>query len=645
MTVNIPNQKTNLLIETIKSIGFFSRLLSWKSVKSLSLEAASEYKILLSEVDRLVSLSKKSETLIQEVSEKKLEIEDLKLRLQSKEKESIRLDEINKNLQDKINDLNFKVANLTGTININSKEIEEKQSLVAQLEESKNYLNQQVLEFKSEITLKDGELNHFNKIITSKEAEIATLNVQNNNTNTKLFELKEELETLKAKNLVLSNQISEFNSDKVRFEEDIKNKIENILNLEKDISTKEEINKNLLKEYQSVKNDLTRANENIENNTNKITELKTIKLSNEQELKYLEEGIRTGSNEIATLKESIKQSEKRIKELETEKAIINTTYDSITLENQRLKREIASWEENQIKREQEHIYKVEKLQMLIEQVEKDKEKIKLDKEKEIIEKFEKMKRAWQNHEENVKKAILEICRRHDIDYVEEKQIPFKGKPDNTINIAGEYIIFDAKCPMNEDLENFPKYIQNQAELLKKYAKEERVKKDMFLIVPSNTISTDDTDKKSLKTFYYNMTDYRVFVIAIDSLEPVILSLKKVEEYEFAEKLSPEDRDNICRIIAKFAHTAKRKIQIDSFLNQRLAEVLIECSVLPEEFRDKVVKLETSDKLNPPQDRRNKNNSQKEIEKEIKLIGNIANIAEVNLESNVIEEINKIPLYK
>ena len=45
------------------------------------------------------------------------------------------------------------------------------------------------------------------------------------------------------------------------------------------------------------------------------------------------------------------------------------------------------------------------------------------------------------------------------------------------------------------------------------------------------------------------------------------------EYEFAEKLSPEERDNICRIIGKFAHTTKRRIQIDQFFANEFLDTL------------------------------------------------------------------------
>ena len=65
--------------------------------------------------------------------------------------------------------------------------------------------------------------------------------------------------------------------------------------------------------------------------------------------------------------------------------------------------------------------------------------------------------------------------------------PFHGNPDNTIEICDEYIIFDAKCPSGDDLTNFPKYIKTQTEIVKKYASQEKVKKDIFLVSSANTI--------------------------------------------------------------------------------------------------------------------------------------------------------------
>jgi hypothetical protein len=166
-------------------------------------------------------------------------------------------------------------------------------------------------------------------------------------------------------------------------------------------------------------------------------------------------------------------------------------------------------------------------------------------------------------------------------------------------IAGEYIIFDAKSPGSDNLSNFPLYLKAQTEQLGKYVKQEGVKRDLFLVIPSNTVDV-------INQFTYNIGDYNVFLLTLDALEPVILSLQKIEDYEFADKLSPEERDNICRVIGKFAHTAKRRIQIDYFFSYQFLEILGKVkSDLPNEFYDIVADFEKAEKLNPPQEKRAK----------------------------------------
>ena len=98
----------------------------------------------------------------------------------------------------------------------------------------------------------------------------------------------------------------------------------------------------------------------------------------------------------------------------------------------------------------------------------------------------------------------------------------------------------------------------------------------------------------------------VFIVTKDSLEPIILSLKKIEDYEFADKLSPEERDNICRVIGTFAHAAKRRIQIDQWYNQIvISDIQKAGRILPKEFVKLVQQYDTAEKLNPPQEKRNK----------------------------------------
>ncbi len=98
-------------------------------------------------------------------------------------------------------------------------------------------------------------------------------------------------------------------------------------------------------------------------------------------------------------------------------------------------------------------------------------------------------------------------------------------------------------------------------------------------------------------------------------EAVILSLKKIEEYDLAEKLSPEDRDSICRIIGKFAHTAKRRIQVDQFFQEEFIEIVLKSQKdLPDDLQKQVIEFEKSEKLNPPTEKRAKLISIDELQK-------------------------------
>ena len=98
----------------------------------------------------------------------------------------------------------------------------------------------------------------------------------------------------------------------------------------------------------------------------------------------------------------------------------------------------------------------------------------------------------------------------------------------------------------------------------------------------------------------------VFIVSIDALEPIILSLKKIEEYEFADKLSPDERDDICRVIGTFAHSAKRRVQIDQWFNERiLSDIEKAGKLLPPEYVKQVQQYDIAEKLNPPQEKRNK----------------------------------------
>jgi archaellum component FlaC len=310
----------------------------------------------------------------------------------------------------------------------------------------------------------------------------------------------------------------------------------------------------------------------------------------ETRIKELEKNAEISSARLSDLNSSAQKLENKLFALEGELSRLNK-------EKTELSNKIARFEQADQTRSEEFQKNVSAVNAIRTSLENDRKKLNDDRIREKDEQFEKMKQTWRNHENSVETTIRNICQTRLIEYV--KEVPFKGNPDNTVRIAGEYIIFDAKSPAGDDLENFPRYLKVQTESVKKYAKQENVKGDIFLVIPSNTLDVIDQ-------FIYRMGDYNVYIISIDSLEPIILSLKKIEDYEFAEQLTPDERENICRIIGKFAHTAKRKIQIDYFFSYQFLEILSKCNIdLPPDIYKSVQEFEKAEKLNPPLEKRTK----------------------------------------
>ena len=143
-----------------------------------------------------------------------------------------------------------------------------------------------------------------------------------------------------------------------------------------------------------------------------------------------------------------------------------------------------------------------------------------------------------------------------------------------------------------------------------------------------------------------MGDYNVYVVTLDVLEPLMLTLKKIEAYEFVEQLTPEERENICRIIGKFAHMAKRRIQIDQYFAWELLDILTKCKAdLPREILEKVIEFEMSEKLNPPQERRAKQIPIAELESDTEKIQKEAQAKAVTFPHSLQKDLNKLPLYE
>lgn len=370
-----------------------------------------------------------------------------------------------------------------------------------------------------------------------------------------------------------------------------------------------------------------------ESNQRFNTEAQLLKENNASLVKQNEDRLK----ELTTLTEQNRNYLRRGQELSNDLAVTKQKLETAESEVQKVTTQITQLNKDEEFKKQDHAKAVSSLMQIQEKVLRDREaEINLRNQAEI-DRIKKLKETWSNHETNVQNRIKVICSKHGVDYI--SKVPFKGSPDNTLKINDEFIIFDAKSPANDDLSNFPNYIKNQTESVKKYVNEENVRREVFLVIPTNTLDR-------IEQFEYRLADYSVYVISHDALEPIILALRRIEDYAFAEQLSPEERENICRVIGKFIHLSKRRIQIDGFFAKQFFELVYRSEAeLPKDILDVVVEFEKSEKLNPPIEKRAKQISLKELEQDNNKLKSEADQKGIfTQESHLSRELNKLPLY-
>lgn len=319
---------------------------------------------------------------------------------------------------------------------------------------------------------------------------------------------------------------------------------------------------------------------------------------------------------------------------------LSQKYDLLDRQFKDAQKKIIEFEQIEGDRALQFEQRIEKVNTLQEQLENDRRRIIQQQQDQIHQQYKDMEQVWQKHEEMVELSIRNICRKVNIKYCGKEEFPYSGKPDNSVVICNQYIVFDAKSPENpERLDNFPGYLKSEADKVKKYVDGENVKKEIFLVVPANTVHR-------LDEFVYRVGDgITVYVVTRDCIEPIILALKKVEDYEFIDQLSPEDRENISHIIGKFVHATKRRIQIDTFFCAQNLELLDNSLSLPENIQNKLEEIERSEILNPPLEQRKKMMKIKDLEKKVKLIKKDAESRDIDVNIITQATFDTIPIHK
>jgi hypothetical protein len=349
------------------------------------------------------------------------------------------------------------------------------------------------------------------------------------------------------------------------------------------------------------------------------------------------QALQAQQGELLQSRQQSGMAEARAGDLQRDKDLLNADLMSARRDVQRLSSELAALTQVDNQRRVELQTNLTSLSQLKERIAEERLQEHQARQEEFERKQQRLRQTWQTHQENARNKIRQIAEKHSVPVVDK--FPLKGEPDNVLSICEQYVVLDAKSPGGEDLANFGTYLKTQAEAAVKYTKQEGVFGQLYFVVPSNTL-------ESLPQTVFRFVDYTVYVIPVEALEPVILSLVKVDEYLNVKEISPEDRRNIFVILGRFAHLTKRRLQVDQFFaNESLSLAAETENRLPEEMRKEVAEIEKSVRLNPPQERTTKeiglgtlNTQHKKIEKGLRERGVLPE------SENLASGLNELPLY-
>jgi hypothetical protein len=116
----------------------------------------------------------------------------------------------------------------------------------------------------------------------------------------------------------------------------------------------------------------------------------------------------------------------------------------------------------------------------------------------------------------------------------------KFKPDAVIPFLSQYVVFDAKKS-----KSIRTYIADQVKsTAKKYKDIPEIYPTVFFVVPAHELS-------ELKTLSFMEEGFSFYIISIESIEPILASLKKISEYDTIAEFDPQDREAIVNLIASY----------------------------------------------------------------------------------------------
>lgn len=321
--------------------------------------------------------------------------------------------------------------------------------------------------------------------------------------------------------------------------------------------------------------------------------------------------------EIKTIKQENIELKEKGRNMFAQMTEVKEKNNSLQEKAQALTKTITKHEEEQARKESEFDKKIHKLEQAEKALEDERIRVRREDQERLNELEAQRDRIWAEHEVNVIKSLNDLCKLPEFGFTtfDNNNLPdgFSGtlKPDFMIEFLDQYVIFDAKVSKADNLQT---YINTQVKsTTKKVEGNQHIYPTIFFIVPNDAIG-------ELKQTYFFEKGYAFYIIPPEAIAPVLASLKKISNYEFAEQLSPQDRDGIVNLIAEFDHHINFRNAYELVLTQMGVNVLKKAENLNEEIKSEVelkkskMRLETPTPTQLKQLMMNRESQQDKIEK-------------------------------
>lgn len=253
-------------------------------------------------------------------------------------------------------------------------------------------------------------------------------------------------------------------------------------------------------------------------------------------------------NQIVEMKSEKDELTGKGKQVFAEMANLKGDMKAISSERDMLQKQVNRYEEERARREKEQESAIEKLTTAEKNFEAEKARIIREDEERRAKALEERDRMWNEHEQNVVALLDSLTKKEHCKFsaYNNTNLPeeFSGslKPDFMIGFLEQYVIFDAKVSRSQDLENYVK--ESVKKTAAKIKGNTAIYPTVFLVVPTDAVA-------SLKKLHYYEEGFTFYIVSPEALEPILASFKRIENYEFAEAMDPQERENIVDMIAAF----------------------------------------------------------------------------------------------